>query len=114
MIVNVKVEEIKGSTMVGSILYEDQNNKEKKELPVEGVFVAIGSVPESGFLKNLVDFNQQGEIKINPFTCETKTPGIFAAGDVSEVKYKQVVVAAGEGAKAALSAYEYIKNRYAF
>ena len=110
VILNAKVKEIKGKEKVTSLIYENLHKKEKKELPVEGVFVEIGSIPATGFLKDLVDFNEQDEIKINPKTCETKTPGLFAAGDVTDVKDKQIIVAAGEGAKAALSAYEYLQK----
>ena len=62
-------------------------------------------------LRNM-DFmkNEKGEIIINQGTNETSCPGVFAAGDVTNIKYKQMIIAAGEGAKAALSAYEYLKN----
>ncbi|MBZ9571885.1 FAD-dependent oxidoreductase [Patescibacteria group bacterium] len=108
------LKEIKGNKFVNSIVYQDLNSKENKTLEVQGVFVAIGSRPATFFVKDLVEFNhfinQLDEIEINPRTCETNTPGLFAAGDVSDVKYKQVVIAAGEGAKAALSAYEYLQK----
>lgn len=107
---NVRLKEIKGNNKVESVIYDDLKNKKEYEIPVEGVFVEIGSVPAANIVKGLVEFNEAGEIKINPSTGETSTPGIFAAGDVTDVKYKQVVVAAGEGAKAALSVYKYIEN----
>jgi thioredoxin-disulfide reductase len=110
IITNVAVKEIKGKDFVDSIIYEDKISGKKVELEVKGVFVGIGSLPATAFLKNLVDFNKSGEIKINPKTCETRTPGLFAAGDVTDVKYKQIVIACGEGAKAALSAHEYLEK----
>jgi len=77
---------------------------------VEGVFIEIGSQPATSFIKGLVDFNEKDEIIVNPKTGETRIPGLFAAGDIDDVPYKQIVIAAGEGAKAALAAYNYIKN----
>jgi len=78
-------------------------------LPVQGVFVEIGSVPNSG----MVDFvakNQWGEIVVNS-KCETNIPGLLVAGDVTDVPEKQIVVAAGEGCKAALSAFRFLSHR---
>ncbi len=107
---NAEVLEIKGSNFVEELLYQDKAAKQNKALSVSAVFVEIGSVPATGFLKGLVDFNEKDEIMINPRTGATKTPGLFAAGDVTDIKYKQIVIAAGEAAKAALSAYEYLKE----
>jgi thioredoxin-disulfide reductase len=110
VITQAVVEEIKGRDFVESIVYEDKTSGQKKELEVQGVFVEIGSLPATAFLGNLVDFNQQGEIKIDLQTCATKTSGLFAAGDVTDIPYKQIIIAAGEGAKAALSAYQYLQK----
>jgi len=110
VITNAAVKEVKGKDFVESIIYEDKNSGKLEELKVEGVFVEIGSLPATAFIKDLVEFNQRGEIKIDPMTCATKTPGLFAAGDVTDIKYKQIVIACGEGAKAALSAYEYLQK----
>jgi len=105
----VKVKKIEGATKVTAIIYEDLKTKKIFQLPIEGIFVQIGSSPSVSFLKGLVDFNQRGEIKINS-RGETSCPGIFAAGDVTDGQWKQVVIAAGEGAKAALAAYEYLQK----
>lgn len=110
VITNAAVKEIKGDSFVESLVYEDTTSRELKELKVNGVFVEIGSLPATAFVKDIVDFNNWGEIKIDPKTCATKTPGLFAAGDVTDIKYKQIIIACGEGAKAALSAYEYIEE----
>ncbi len=110
VILNAQVKEIKGKDRVDTLIYEDTASKEIKELPVEGVFVEIGSIPATSFVKGLVDFSETDEIIINPKTCETKTPGLFAAGDVTDVEYKQIIIAAGEGAKAALFTYGYLKK----
>ncbi len=111
IILSVQVKEIKGKNLVTSLVYQDRKSNKIKELSVNGVFVQIGHVPAAGFVKGLVDFNEKGEIKINPKTNGTKTKGIFAAGDVTSVPYKQIVIAAGEGAKAALSCYDYLKRK---
>lgn len=111
VITRAMLKEIKGKDFVESIVYQDLEKNEEKELFVKGVFVEIGSVPVTGFVKDLVEFNDGGEIKINHSDCTTKTPGVFAAGDVTDVPYKQVVIATGEGSKAALSAYDYIKEK---
>lgn len=102
------IKEIKGEDFVKSIIVEKDG--EIKEIPLDGVFIAIGLIPATSFLENLVDFTERGEIKIDPESCATKTPGLFAAGDVTNIKYKQIVIAAGEGAKAALSCYFFLEN----
>jgi len=101
-ITGVKIKEIKGNKFVEKIVY---NNK---ELPVGGVFISIGWVPATEFLKGFVELNKEKEMVIDPKTNETSTKGVFGAGDVTDIKYKQCVIAAAEGAKAALSAYNYL------
>ena len=110
IITSASLKEIRGDKFVDSIVYQDRKSGKEKTLEVEAVFVEIGSQPATSFLKDLVDFNERGEIKIDLVTCQTKTPGLFAAGDVTDVKWKQIVVAAGEGAKAGLSAYGYLRG----
>ncbi len=111
-ITDADVLEIKGNTLVEKIIYKDKKTGEVKELPVGGVFVNIGWVPATSFLSSegngFVELNDRGEVVIDHKTTETSVKGVYAAGDVSDVKYKQCVIAAGEGAKAALSAYEYL------
>jgi alkyl hydroperoxide reductase subunit F len=99
-----QVTAILGDKMVSGIKIRRQEREET--LPVQGVFIEIGLIPNSEFAKKL-EKNELGEIKVN---CrnETNIPGIFAAGDVTEVPEKQIIVAAGEGAKAALSAFRYL------
>lgn len=114
VITSAAPQEIKGDKFVKSIVYQDLNSKKKKTLNVKGVFIEIGSRPATFFVKGLVKFNhlinRLDEIEIDPRTCETITPGLFAAGDTSDVEYKQIVIACGEGAKAALSAYKYLQK----
>jgi thioredoxin-disulfide reductase len=110
IILNAKVEEIKGDKFVKSLVYRDLVSQKLNELPIEGIFVEIGNVPETSFVKDLVDFNEKGEIVVDFQTMATKTPGLFVAGDCNTGKYKQIIIAAGEGAKAALSAYDYLQK----
>jgi len=111
VILETAVKEIKGKKFVESIICEDRKTKKQKEIKVDGMFVQIGNVPAVGFVKALVSFNKRNEIKIDPKTNSTRTPGVFAAGDVTSVPFKQIVIAAGEGAKAALSCYQWLNNK---
>lgn len=105
---NVATKEISATTgKVSSIVYQDRENNRQHELPLDGVFVQIGLVPNSSFLNNFVDTTKFGEVVINE-KCETSTSGIYACGDVTTVPYKQIVVSMGEGAKASLAAFEYL------
>ena len=101
---NTRVEEVLGDRMVSAIRIK----KEDKEslLSVQGVFVEIGLIPNSDFTSG-IDKNNSGEIIVNSHN-ETNIPGIFAAGDVTDVPEKQIVIAAGEGAKAALGIFKYL------
>ncbi len=110
IITNVTLQKIEGNSFVNSITYQDRITKQEKTLKVEGVFVEIGYQPATSFVKGLVDFNERDEIKVDFETCKTKTPGLFAAGDVNVGRYKQVVTACGEGAKAGLAAFEYLQK----
>ena len=109
LIAGVALKEIKGAQFVSSINYEDRVSKEIKSLNVEGVFIEIGHQPANVFVKDLVEFNEKSEIKVDD-NFMSKTSGFFAAGDVNNTKYKQIIVAASEGAQAALSAYEYLRT----
>ena len=80
-------------------------------MKIDGVFIEIGLSPKSDLVKGLVELNKMGEIVINEYNM-TSVKGIFAAGDVTAIKQKQIVVAIGEGAKAALGAFEYIIKQY--
>jgi len=111
IITNAKLKEIKGDKFVESIVYQDKRTKKEKTLKVKGVFVEVGYEPATSYAKGLVEFNKRDEIKIKLETCETSTPGIFAAGDLNEGAAKQIVTAAGEGAKAALAAHNFIKSK---
>jgi len=110
IIANADVKEIRGDDFVKEIVYEDRKSKKIIRIAVDGIFIEIGAAPSVDFAGNLVELNKAGEIKINPRTCATKTGGLFAAGDAADIRDKQIVIACGEGAKAALSVYEYLKK----
>ncbi len=90
---------------VTALEYEDRGMGEFHSIKLSGVFVQIGLVPNSSFLKGVVDLNRYGEVVIDE-RCRTNVPGIYAAGDVTTVPYKQIIIAMGEGAKAGLSSFE--------
>jgi len=110
IITNAALRKIQGVKFINSIIYQDRNTKKEINLPLEGVFVEIGSQPSTSFAKDLVTFNERDEILVDFETCQTKTPGLFAAGDCNVGKVKQIITAAGEGAKAALAVYDYLQK----
>lgn len=92
---------------VTGISYKDRTTDAMHHIPLEGIFVQIGLVPNTEWLKGTVDLSPRGEIEIDAKGA-TNIPGVFAAGDVTTVPYKQIVIAMGEGSKAALSAFDYM------
>ena len=111
IITETNIKEIKGKeTVTGVVL--DKPYKGKKELKVQGVFVAIGHTALSDIAKQLkVELNKAGEIKINHMNSETNVPGVYAAGDVTDKPFKQLITGVADGCTAAYSAYEYIKKK---
>ena len=106
--VNAQTTEITGDGQkVNGLSYKDRANEALHHIELAGVFVQIGLVPNTEFLKGTIELSQFGEIVVDA-KCHTNLPGVFAAGDVTTVPYKQIVIAAGEGAKAALSAFDYL------
>ena len=101
--------EIKGKGRVEGIRIRDLKSKQQQELDVGGVFIEIGLIPNSEAIKAITTLNRIGEVEVN-YANETDVPGLFAAGDVTSVPEKQIVVAAGEGAKAALQAHRYLQR----
>jgi len=99
--------EILGDNMVTGMRLKDKDSGKEKEVKVEGIFVEIGLIPNSQFVADIVETNDNGEIVVD---CRNRTnlDGLFAAGDVTNVPENQIIIAAGEGAKAALSAYRYL------
>ena len=100
---------IEGSSRVEGIRIRDSKSGDERKIDVGAVFVEIGLIPNSEFAKGITKLNELDEIEVN-CACETGVPGLFAAGDVTSVPEKQIVVAAGEGAKAALGAHRYLQR----
>jgi len=100
--------EVKGDgSKVNGLDYKDLVSGEMKHVRLEGIFVQIGLVPNTEWLKGTLELSRHGEIVVDA-RGQTSVPGIFAAGDVTTVPYKQIVIAVGEGAKAALSAFDHL------
>jgi len=109
MFLEHEVLEITGEKFADGIRIRDLKSKEERELQVGGVLIEIGLIPNSELARGIVPLNRLGEIEVN-CASETGVPGLFAAGDVTNVPEKQIVVAAGEGAKAALQAHRYLQR----
>jgi alkyl hydroperoxide reductase subunit F len=92
---------------VSGLRYVNRESGEEKFIKTDGIFIQIGLIPNSIFAKDVLELTKFGEIIIDE-KCKTSAEGIFACGDVTTTPYKQIVIAMGEGAKAALSAFEYI------
>jgi NADH-dependent peroxiredoxin subunit F len=106
--VNAQTTEITGDGQkVGGLRYKDRATGQEHAIELAGVFVQIGLVPNTEFLKGTVELSRYGEIVIDA-RCATSLPGVFAAGDATTVPYKQIIIAAGEGSKAALSAFDHL------
>jgi len=96
---------------VYALEYEDRETGEIHREDLSGVFVQIGLVPNSSFLKDVVELSKYGEVVIDE-RCQTSEPGILACGDVTTVPYKQIVIAMGEGSKASLAAFDYLLKNF--
>ncbi|MCX6809496.1 MAG: FAD-dependent oxidoreductase [Candidatus Berkelbacteria bacterium] len=94
------------------VKYMGVSEKVAKDLNAKMLFVEIGQKPNSETFANFVDLNERGEIIIDPKSCETSRKGVFAAGDITDVLYKQIVIASGEGAKAAISINKYLEKTF--
>src|SRR5690606_19424755 len=92
---------------VTGLTYKDRTSGELRHLDVDGIFVQIGLLPNTEWLKGTVALSPRGEIEVDA-RGQTSVPGVFAAGDATTVPYKQIVIAMGEGSKAALSAFDYL------
>jgi alkyl hydroperoxide reductase subunit F len=106
--VNAQTTEITGDGQkVNGLKYKDRVSGQEHTVALEGVFVQIGLVPNSEFLKGTLELSKFGEIVVDA-KCHTSVPGVYGAGDVTTVPYKQIIIATGEGAKAALSAFDHL------
>jgi NADH-dependent peroxiredoxin subunit F len=105
---NAQTTEITGDGQkVNGMRYKDRSTDQELLVELEGVFVQIGLIPNTEFLKGTIELSKFGEIVVDA-KGHTNLTGVFAAGDVTTVPYKQIVIAAGDGAKAALSAFDYL------
>lgn len=109
LILNTEIREVKGDQKVSGIVIEGKSGG-RKDLPLNSLFVEIGYILDSGWVKDLVKTNELGEIIVNK-KAEASHPGVFAAGDVTDSPYKQTITSAGEGAVAGLSAYNYLRDK---
>lgn len=110
VVLDTVITEIKGSGKAEEIIVTNKSTGRIYSIRMDGIFIEIGHEPNSSIFKNLADLNEQNEIIIDRDNM-TKTPGLFAAGDVTTIKFKQIQIAASEGAKAALSISDYINKR---
>jgi alkyl hydroperoxide reductase subunit F len=95
-------------SQVTALKYQDRATEQEHTVELAGIFVQIGLLPNTDFLKNSeVELSNRGEIVVNERN-ETNVKGVFAAGDCTTVPYKQIIIATGEGAKASLSAFDYM------
>lgn len=105
---NAQTTEITGDQQkVNGLVYKDRATGESRTVPLEGVFIQIGLVPNTDWLKGTVELSKHGEIVVDA-RGQTSVPGVFAAGDATTVPFKQIIIAAGDGAKAALSAFDHL------
>ncbi len=104
-----QTEKIEGKDLVEGIVIKDLKSGQSKRLEVTGIFIEIGLLPNADPVSGLIELNKRGEVPIT-CSCETALPGLYAAGDVTDIPEKQIVVAAGEGAKAALQAHRYLQR----
>lgn len=112
VLLNTATKEIKGANdLVTELVYTDRATGQDSSLSLEGIFIEIGLSANSTVVKDLVQTNQIGEIVIDE-NNSTTVKGIFAAGDVTTIRQKQIIIAMGEGAKAALNAFEYLIKEY--
>ncbi|MCX6752769.1 MAG: FAD-dependent oxidoreductase [Candidatus Nomurabacteria bacterium] len=105
---NADILEVKGEKFVEGLIYQNRITKETKELPVTGIFVEIGQIPNTDIVKGLVDLDDVNRVKIDPWTNRTSVAGIWAAGDCTNILYHQNNIAAGDGVKALEDIYLYI------
>jgi NADH-dependent peroxiredoxin subunit F len=107
VVMNAQTSAITGDQKVNGLTYKDRASGEETRVDLEGVFVQIGLVPNTEWLKGTVELSRHGEIIVDT-KGQTSLPGVFAAGDATTVPFKQIIIAAGDGAKAALGAFEYL------
>lgn len=109
LVLNATPKEVKGDKFVSSLIYTDTKENKDVELAVSGIFVEIGLIPATNLAKDVVALNDYGQIEIDPWNQRTSTPGIWAAGDSTNVRYHQNNIAAGDAVKALEDIYLFVK-----
>ncbi len=109
VVYNALTQKIKGDNFVSGLEYKDEETSAVKSLDLEGVFVHIGMVPNNEFVPGDLKLNEYGEVRVDK-SCRTNIEGLFAAGDVTDIPYKQLAIAAGQGVTATLSAVDYLNK----
>jgi alkyl hydroperoxide reductase subunit F len=110
IVYHVAVTEVLGENAVAGVRYKNLETNAEETLDCEGVFVEIGMIPNTEFVKDILALNERGEIIVDGRSAATNVPGIFATGDATDLLYKQNNISAGYGVVAALSAYDYIRK----
>ncbi|MGC9046984.1 MAG: NAD(P)/FAD-dependent oxidoreductase [Minisyncoccia bacterium] len=113
ILLNAQAQEIIGENFVTALKYLDKKENQQKVLEIDGIFVEIGQTPNSDFVKNLVELNQYNEIVVDCTNQRTSKLGIWAAGDVTNVLYKQNNISVGDAIKAVLNIYDYLNTNSA-
>jgi len=108
---NTQILEILGQEKMTGVKVVDKTTQEIKTMPADGIFIEIGSIPKSELLSSLVQLNERGEVIVDHQQM-TSTKGVFAAGDVTQQPFKQIIISAAEGAKAALAINQYLNQEY--
>lgn len=111
ILLNHSVKNIAGSSKVEFINIINNEDKSEREIKIDGVFIEVGRIASTDLIADLVDRNSRNQITANSL-AETKTPGLFAAGDVTDCEFKQITVAIGQATIAALSAYQYLQLKH--
>lgn len=106
-ILNSEVKEIMGENKVNKIKVDNKKTGKEKEIEIDGIFIEIGHIAETDLIREMAEI-KNNEVVVNE-KCATKTPGLFAAGDITQTPFKQITVATGQGTIAALAAYQYIQ-----
>ncbi|NQV88556.1 MAG: FAD-dependent oxidoreductase [Parcubacteria group bacterium] len=111
IIMNAVPTEVKGDKFVNALVYEDAKTKEKIEMPIDGIFVEIGLLPTTYFVKDLVKLNKINQIPVNPKNQQTEVPGLWAAGDCTDGMYHQNNIATGDAVKALEDIYIHLHTK---